>query len=475
MNRIVAILSFSLFLLNPVRGQEVESPGGEIKGAETESPAPVDGDSSTPEPGSVSAESPRGTAAARETGSSAGTASSGAEAEGANSPNLASENVPDPPTDALRRPTPEVMQAIRLVLSSNPRDQNRGASKLHLLGPAVLPQLRYWLRSAQTRTARVESIIATVDGGAGVTGRIDGAVALFLAAKREEAERLAQSGRLREAQDIAEALLTLDPNHPHAWEIRRLRRRCRDRLAARELLEPSFEVSGAVFDLGSIPDLTFRLRNHMNQRAYVHLEQGVLGYAEVEVTRVLASGDRSTVKRRLRVEVDAREKQIVLDPGTSWTHEVDFELEEDLPLVGAVARIVVAGRFRPTRWTGNDPNANLTLSLPALEFWVVPPGQISLSDRPLEKMTAALLFGKAEAFFVGGQLAVWAGEEDAVYNGRLVETLIENLDDLDPTRLGIAGRLLAQATGVDCGANATKWREWWQQYRGDEAASGVGN
>ena len=62
-------------------------------------------------------------------------------------------------------------------------------------------------------------------------------------------------------------------------------------------------------------------------------------------------------------------------------------------------------------------------------------------------LTAALFFGKLEPFFVGGQLAVWAGEEDPYFNEKLVETLIGNLGELNAERKTMAGRFLNQATG----------------------------
>jgi len=130
-------------------------------------------------------------------------------------------------------------------------------------------------------------------------------------------------------------------------------------------------------------------------------------------------------------------------------------------LSGMVARVQIHGRFRPTRWTTEDKNENLSLSLPRMEFWIVPTGQSTLSDRPLQKLTAALLFNRQAAFFVGGQLAVWIGHEDPIYNGKLVETLVKHLDTLDGARLIGACRFLEQATGMVFGAEPEKWKSWW--------------
>ena len=80
-------------------------------------------------------------------------------------------------------------------------------------------------------------------------------------------------------------------------------------------------------------------------------------------------------------------------------------------------------------------------------------------------MTAALLFNRKESFFVGGQLSVWAAEEDPVYNGKLVETLIRRLDALDEESLRHATWFLSQATGEDHEADPKRWVKWWNSHR----------
>jgi len=141
---------------------------------------------------------------------------------------------------------------------------------------------------------------------------------------------------------------------------------------------------------------------------------------------------------------------------------IDFKARDGFPASGMVARILIEGRFRPTRWTvEKESDENISLSMNRLEIWIVPQGEGSQCDRPLEKLTAALFFGKLEPFFVGGQLSLWAGEDDPYFNEKLVETLISNLEELDPTRLSLAHRFLHQATGQGFDVDPKKWKAWW--------------
>ena len=140
--------------------------------------------------------------------------------------------------------------------------------------------------------------------------------------------------------------------------------------------------------------------------------------------------------------------------------------------VGIVARIQFEGRFRPTRLTVEALDENLSIRMPRTELWVVPPGEGDLAEKPLEMLTAALFFGKLEPFFTGGQLAVWAGEENPYLNEKVVETLIGNLAELDAGRKAIAGRLLNQATGQTLAPEPARWREWWGKMTGGEPEAG---
>ena len=93
-------------------------------------------------------------------------------------------------------------------------------------------------------------------------------------------------------------------------------------------------------------------------------------------------------------------------------------------------------------------------------MWIVPPGESAMCERPLEKLTAALVFGRLEPFFVGGQLSVWAGQEDAYLNEKLIVTLVNSMGKLEALRLDLAGRFLDEATGLSFGADAEKWKAW---------------
>ncbi len=178
-----------------------------------------------------------------------------------------------------------------------------------------------------------------------------------------------------------------------------------------------------------------------------------------------ANGVSRSVEQQVMVRAAAPGDLIVIGPGRTWEQKVPLNLGEPLPLSGMVARVQVTGRFRPTRWTTEDKNENVSLSLPRTEFWIVPTGQSTLGDRPLQKLTAALVFEREAAFFVGGQLAVWVGQDDPIYNGKLVETLVKHLDTLSGPRLAGALQFLEQATGMGFGSDPEKWKSWWGSWR----------
>jgi len=145
---------------------------------------------------------------------------------------------------------------------------------------------------------------------------------------------------------------------------------------------------------------------------------------------------------------------------------------DSMPLEGVVVRVQIGGEFRPSRWgfEGKE-DTNVPVTVSAGEFWVVPPGHKAGLDSPLKQLVAALVFGRGEAFLVGGQLSVWAGEKDAVLNGALVEVLMDSLEDLDATRLGLALSFLRQATGRAF-KEPEEWKEWWEEEREGERARG---
>ena len=366
---------------------------------------------------------------------------------------------------AVAKTSTEVRQAIRQVLSSDERQRRQGRYKLETLGKKFLPEIRYWIRATRSRIDKIEQLATEIEGDGVGSFQLIGSADRFLDAKFEEATRLAIDGEFRQAEQLARAILLLDENRPQSWLVRQFIRDCQERLATTELLEPSFFVSRQVYEVGEIPELTFRLANRQDRQVVVYLDKGVLGEATVVVRLHFSNGEWKNSEVRVSVRANSPTDRIVLGPGRAWQRTVRFKLDEPMPLFGAVARVKFGGRFRPTRWIANDPNENLALPLASASFWIVPPSQAPLSDRPLQKMTAALLFNRKESFFVGGQLSVWAAEEDPVYNGKLVETLIRRLDALDEESLRHATWFLSQATGEDHEADPKRWVKWWNSHR----------
>jgi hypothetical protein len=368
---------------------------------------------------------------------------------------------------ATREPSPEVLQAIRLLLSSDAKDEARGERALKRMGAAIVPELRYWVRKARNQADRVEIVLSDLEGAS--PGKVSSermSASEFFHRKLVECRGLYRDGDSRRAALIAEAMVLLDEESPYAWELRRLARRARERLVAKEVLEPIVEVEKLVYEVGQKPQITFRITNHETRPARIRLDKGVLGTMDTVVTRQFIDGSARREEMKLRIQVPQEVDQILIGPGRSWEQPVEFSAADEWPRQGMVARVQVDGRFRPTRWTVEAKEENLSLAMPRAEFWMVPEGESAECDRPLEKLTAALFFEKLEPLFVGGQLSVWAGEEDPYFNEKAIETLIGNLKDLDPRRLGLANQFLNQATGQHFPADPARWDAWWAKTSG---------
>jgi len=368
-------------------------------------------------------------------------------------------------------PTPEVLQAIRLLLSEDSREEARGGHALRRMGTSIVPQLRYFVRKVRNEADRVDIVLSDLEGkGPADPGAASVSTNSFFHAKLLECRELSRKGEVRRALAIAEAVAVLDTDGPYTWEIRRLARRSKERLVAREVLEPEIESRKLVCEAGDKPEVFFRITNHESRLAQIRLEKGVLGTASMSITRFSLDGNSNREERMLRIKVPDNVEAILIEPGKTWEHAVEIDTVDAVPRVGIVARIQIEGRFRPTRWTVESKDENLSIRMPRTELWIVPPGEGELAEKPLEMLTAALFFGKLEPFFTGGQLAVWAAEEDPYLNEKVVETLIGNLAELDAGRKAIAGRLLNQATGQALAPEPARWKEWWGKMTGSKTS-----
>lgn len=360
---------------------------------------------------------------------------------------------------------PEVLQALRLLLSEDPREEDRGERAIRRMGAGIVPDLRAWIHRARLQIDRVAALVAALEGQdvrAPSTERMTAGE--FLGQKVVECRGLMRNGDHQGGLALAEAILLLDRQNPYSWELRRLSRRAKERLVVKQVLEPSVEASKLVHEIGEKTAMVFRITNHDSRVARIRLDRGALGELSVTVTWQFLDGSVRREQNRVVVQVAEDVEQILVGPGLTWEYPLAIAGLEELPPNGVVARIQVAGRFRPRRWTveGGD-TGNIGLPMSGAELWIVPKGETDLCDRPIEKLTAGLLFKRIETIFVGGQLAVWAAEEDAYYNEALVKTLIEGLEDLDPSGQKLVDRFLAQATGRNHGGDPAAWKEWWRK------------
>ncbi|MGQ9589321.1 MAG: hypothetical protein ACUVYA_03390 [Planctomycetota bacterium] len=358
---------------------------------------------------------------------------------------------------------PEVLQALRKFLSSDPSEEASGEQSIRLLGPRALPQIRAWASKVRHDLDRVSKLLERLEGtsssGAPPSRRT---VDEFLSQKLAECRQLVREGRYPDALALAEAAAILDRSGPYAWEFRRLARRAKEREVAAQKLEPAVDSSKLVYEIGERPRLSFRLENHDAKVARIRLDRGAIGEISSTVTRRWMDGSMKREETRLPVRIDSDVDQVLIGPGQTWERELGLDLDEGGLAGDCVARVQIAGRFRPARWTiERERDENIAISMNPLEFWIVPAGETDLCEKPLEKMVSALFFRKLRSFFVGGQIAVWVGEEDADFNEAVVRSLVTGLDDMDPETSKVAVRLLREATGFDFGEDRGRWKAWW--------------
>ena len=376
---------------------------------------------------------------------------------------------PDPVLSQSREadPSPEVIQAIRLLLSGDPKEETRGENTLKRLGQKAIPQLRQWVRRVQHEVDRISAVLSELEGGQRSSLPTERMTACdFFSKKTVECRTLIRKGDYRKVLDIANAILVLDPRGPFSWELRRMASRAKGHVVSRQTIEPMLEVGSLVYEVGQKPEVVFRVVNHDSRVARIRVERGILGELDVVVTRRFIDGSLKRDERKLPIKVPEDVDQIVIGPGQSWDYALDLGVDEK-PHGLCVTRVKAAGRFRPTRWTVERQEENISLPMNAAEFWVVPPGQDFLCDRPVEKLTTALFFGKVEPLFVAGQICVWAGEEDPYLNEQLVEVIVGSLDDLDPTRSRLAIQFLVDATGQQLGDDGERWKAWWSKLKAE--------
>ncbi len=370
--------------------------------------------------------------------------------------------------------SPDVLQALRKVLSEDPAQESAGEDALKRLGSKAFPHLRTWILRVRHDLDRVTRLLERLEGtppNPSSPERMN--MGEFFSQKLLECRSLVRAGEHRTALSISEAVLILDRSSPYSWELRRIARRARERVVSTQILEPSVDSDKLVYVAGEKPRIVFRVQNHDTKVARILLDRGILGELHSTVTRKFPDGSMKREENRVLIETSADVDQILVGPGLSWEHPVSVEPGDESPGLGAIIRVQIAGRFRPTRWTvERDRDENISLPMNTAEFWIVPPGEEDLCERPVEKLTMAIFFHKPRSFFVGGQIAVWVGEEDAHFNESLVRALISSLDEIDPELMVLADRFLSDATGMRFGGDRPRWKAWWEKTVASRAADG---
>jgi hypothetical protein len=230
------------------------------------------------------------------------------------------------------------------------------------------------------------------------------------------------------------------------------------------------EFDRLVYGVDEDPRVLFRLVNHSRSPVSVRAERSILGTLQVNFRRRFFDGSERGDERTVLVQ--AMTERFDIEPGGRYEREVPVHIEEPKPARGMALRIRVVGKFQPSQWGVEEKNLSRVLSLPPAECWVVGPAEKPLSELPIKKLESAIFFRDIHAFFIGGQLAVWSAEDDALLNEKLIRTLVGSLEELDATGIGIADVLLEEASGSKRDRRlkspaeiAEHWRRWFAERR----------
>jgi hypothetical protein len=380
---------------------------------------------------------------------------------------------------AEEAPSPEFTRALRLFLDADPQRRAEGEKQIQALGKRAAPQLKAWLARSQGDLERARALLVRLGGEPVEASEALVAARPFLAGAVASAWSKFHSGEYREAQKTAEAVIRLDPETPDLWQMRRLIRRCEERLISTEVIEPTVEFRELVYGLDESPRVLFRVVNRSRLPIRLWAERGILGSLQLVFERRYMDGSERTDQRTQLIRTNGGEEDISLPAGASYEREFTIWIEEPKPAQGMALRLKASGKFQPSRWQVDSKLATPAISLPAAECWLVAPGQKNLAGAPLKKLETALFFHDLQAFFTGGQLSVWAAEDDPLLNEKLLRVLVESLAELDEVGTGVADSLLVRASGRKHDVRATTptdvrqdWQHWWQARKRGEAEAG---
>ncbi len=356
----------------------------------------------------------------------------------------------------------EFLRALRRFLGSTATARAEGERALRRLGKQVMPQIARWIEKTRTELARLEGLRAEIDPAAGSDDADERVVRDFFTRKLDEGWRSLRDGDHDTARRIAEALEALDPDTSRVYDYRRLLRASQKRLIRSEVLEPAVEFVERVYEVGTTPSVRFRLINRQVKQLVIRAERGILGTLEISYHRSFIDGSNRREVRTMPVTTLDRAERIVLPARREYARDIAIEFDEALPPAGAVARLSVVGKFRPSQWGVGRVNVSETLELPETECWIVPESETALAEDPIRRIEMALIFRNIGAFFAAGQLAAWAAEEDPEMADRLVRVLVAALDELDAVGFEIADGLLRQTSGVSARTKTDPdfWRDW---------------
>lgn len=363
--------------------------------------------------------------------------------------------------DEIKKP---VRDTLRLFFSEDEADRQEAVNRFKKMGQVAVKQLRQWVLDREEQLTQVRELLGKLDktGDQKTLDDEQKVLRSYFLKKLEEGWRLLQGGKYGEAADIAEALLALDGQSHREFDYRRLLRHSRRRQLSKEVLEPIVEFSHTVYEFDAEPKIAFQLVNHRDEIRVIQAKGGVLGVltVSIEISRVNGSYHSERLEIPIRTYNDTQ--RVVIEGKETHRISVPIPIQGYKPRKGMVMRMKAQGKFRPSQWGVGEKNINHALESAETICWLVPKGEQDLALSPLKKIGVAILLRNIHSFFIAGQLAVWASEDDGKMTDQLVEKLVASLPRLDDFGFKIANRFLISATGVSKSRATSKefWLEW---------------
>jgi len=380
---------------------------------------------------------------------------------------------PDPsavPSSSATRA--EIDALIARLRAGEPGERKAVLERLVALGDAARPELERALEDALFDADVLREAIARVRDPAHApreTDRKQGVASAWVESKYRLALDRFLAGDDLGAQQLVEAILTVEPATTARPRLERLRRQIRDHIVRETIIEAKLELADTVLVPGRPLRAKLRLENKtretldLRSSAGTPLGQVVLDYEELEP-------DGTRALRRTTRPVRPLAQGLTLDPRGKATLELDLPSEHATKPKGVVGRYRLSGILRPGSLQAGEEQIPYFLPIPAVELVVVDADETGLAEKPEASFAKALKDARAaveakseaareKATREGFTAAlVWASQDrDAAVRG-----IVAALESSEGALERMLTAALARAVGEPGSYTKDEWLAWWK-------------